>query len=87
MIAGDVVQEKAEKTKIHWFEFLSENIVMFIFTLVSKFTYKGMPNDDLFLFLKKWIMFGKFIGCKRSTGNLDLYFMGLATANGPSNCR
>ena len=30
MITDDIVQEKAEKTKIHRFEFLSENIVMSI---------------------------------------------------------
>jgi len=47
MITGDIVQEKAEITKIHRFEFLSENIVMCIFTLGSKFTYKGTLNDDL----------------------------------------
>ena len=47
MISGDVVQEKAEITKIHRLEFLSENIVICIFTLGSKFTYKGAPNDDL----------------------------------------
>ena len=47
MLTGDIVQEKAEITKIHRFEFLSENIVMCIFTLGSKFTYKGLPNSDL----------------------------------------
>ena len=47
MLTGDIVQEKSEVTKIHRFEFLSENIVMCIFTLGSKFTYKGIPNDDL----------------------------------------
>ena len=47
MISNDVVQEKAEITKIHRLEFLSENIVMCIFTLGSKFTYKGIANDDL----------------------------------------
>ena len=47
MISGDIVQEKAEITKIHRFEFLSENIVICIFTLGSKFIYKGTPNDDL----------------------------------------
>ena len=47
MITGDVVQEKAEITKIHRFEFLSDNYAMCIFTLGSKFTYKGKPNDDL----------------------------------------
>ena len=47
MITGDIVQVKAEITKIHRFEFLSETIVMCIFTLGSKFTCKGAPNDDL----------------------------------------
>ena len=47
MITGNIVQEKAEITKIHRVEFLSENIVMYIFTRGSKFTYGGTPNDDL----------------------------------------
>ena len=47
MITDEIVQEKAEITKIHRFEFLSETIVMCIFTLGSKFTYKGTPNDDI----------------------------------------
>ena len=56
MIASDIVQEKAEITKIHRFEFLSVPIVMCIFTLVSKFTYKGnlmMTYQQLRQFLKK----------------------------------
>ena len=56
MITGDIVQEKAEITKIHRFEFLSENIVMCIFTLGSKFTIKGqlmMTYQQLRQFLKK----------------------------------
>ena len=40
MITGDLVQEKAETAKIHRFEFLSENLVMCIFELGLKFTYK-----------------------------------------------
>ena len=47
MITSDIVQEKAEITKIHRLEFLSENIVLCIFTLGSKFTYKGKNNDEL----------------------------------------
>ena len=47
MITVDIVQEKAEITKIHRLEFLSENIAMCIFTLGSKFTYEGTANDDL----------------------------------------
>jgi len=46
MITSDLVQEKAEISKIHRFEFLSENIIMCIFTLGSKYSYKGTPNDD-----------------------------------------
>ena len=65
MNSGDVVQEKAEITKIHRFEFLSENIAMCIFTLGSKFSYEGllmMICQQLPLFLKKSIIFGIFIG-------------------------
>ena len=47
MINDEIVQEKAKITKIHRFEFLSENIVMCIFTPSSNFTYKETPNDDL----------------------------------------
>ena len=45
--SGDVVQEKAEITKIHRFEFLSSDVAMCVFTLGAKFTYKGILNDDL----------------------------------------
>ena len=75
MISGDVVQEKAEITKIHRFEFLSENIVMCIFTLGSKFTYKGTPNDDLptvTSIFKKLDNVWKICWMQRSTGDSDL---------------
>ena len=75
MISGDVVQEKAEITKIHRLEFLSENIVMCIFTLGSKFTYKGTPNDDLptvTSIFKKVDNIWKIYWMQRSTGNSDL---------------
>ena len=75
MISGDIVQEKAEITKIHRFEFLSENIVMCIFTLGSKFTYKGTPNDDLptvTSIFKKVNNVWKIHWMQRSTGNSDL---------------
>ena len=75
MISGDVVQEKAEITKIHRFEFLSENIVMCIFTLGSKFIYKGTPNDDLptiTSIFKKMDNVWKIHWMQRSTGNSDL---------------
>jgi hypothetical protein len=47
MISVDIVQEKEEIIKIYQFEFLSENIATYIFTLGSKFIYKVTPNEDL----------------------------------------
>ena len=47
MNSGDVVQEKPEITKMHRFEFLNDNVAMFIFTLGSKFSYKVTLNNDL----------------------------------------
>ena len=75
MITGDIAQEKAEITKIHRFEFLSENIVMCIFTLGSKFTYKETANDDLptvTSIFKKVNNVWKIHWMQRSTGNSDL---------------
>ena len=74
MISSDVVQEKAEITKIHRFEFISENIVMCIFTLGSKFTYQGKPNNDLptvtYIFKKVAYVWKTYL-IQRSTGNSD----------------
>ena len=75
MLSSDVVQEKAEITKIHRFEFLSENIVMCIFTFCSKFTYKGIPNDDLptiTSIFKKVDNSWKICLMQRSTGDSNL---------------
>ena len=75
MITGDIVQEKAEITKIHRLEFLNENIVLCIFTLGSKFTYKGEPIDDLptvTSIFKKVNNVWKIHWMQRSTGNSDL---------------
>ena len=75
MISGDVVQEKAEITKIHLLEFLSEIIIMCIFALCSKFTYKGTPNDDLptvTSIFKRVDNVWKIHWMQRSTGNSDL---------------
>ena len=75
MISGDVVQEKAEITKIHRLEFLSDHVAMCIFTLGSKFTYKGTPNDDLptvTSIFKKVDNVWKIHWMQRSTGNSDL---------------
>ena len=75
MITDDIVQEKAEITKIHRLEVLSENIIMCIFTLGAKFTYKGIPNDDLptvTSIFKKIDNIWKIHLMQRSTGNSDL---------------
>ena len=75
MNSGDVVQEKAEITKIHRFEFLSKDVAMCVFTLGAKFTYKGTLNDDLptvtSIFKRvgdKW----KMHWIQRSSGDSDL---------------
>tara|TARA_B100001989_G_scaffold216541_1_gene167421 strand:+ start:436 stop:822 length:387 start_codon:yes stop_codon:yes gene_type:complete len=75
MISCDVVQERAEITKIHRLEFLSDNFCLCIFTLGSKFTYKGTPNDDLptvTSIFKKEDNVWKIHWMQRSTGNSDL---------------
>ena len=75
MISGDVVQEKAEITKIHRLEFLSDNVSLCIFTLGSKFTYQGVPNDDsptVTSIFKKVDNVWKIHWMQRSTGNSDL---------------
>ena len=75
MITNEIVQEKAEITKIHRLEFLSEKIVMCIFTLGSKFTYKGTSNDDLptvTSIFKKVDNIWKIYWMQRSAGNSDL---------------
>ena len=75
MISEDIFQESSEITKIHRFEFLSEKIVMCIFTLSSKFTYKGTSNDDFptitSIFIKVENVW-KIHWMQRSTGNSDL---------------
>ena len=75
MISCDVIQEKAEITKIHRLEFLSDDVSMCIFTLGSKFSYKGTLNDDLptvTSIFKKVNNIWKIHWMQRSTGNSDL---------------
>ena len=75
MNSGDVVQEKAEITKIHRFEFLSSDVAMCVFTLGAKFTYKGILNDDLptvTSIFKKVEDIWKIHWLQRSSGNSDL---------------
>ena len=73
--SGDVVQEKAEITKIHKFEFLSNDLAMCVFTLGAKFTYKGTHNDDLptvTSIFKKVGDVWKIHWMQRSSGDSDL---------------
>ena len=75
IISDDIIQEKAEITKIHRLEFSSASIIMCIFTLGSKFTYKGTPNEDLpkvTSILKKVNNIWKIRWIQKSTGNSDL---------------
>ena len=73
--SGDLVLESAEITKVHKFELLGQDSAICVFTLGSKFTYKGTPNDDLptvtSIFKKinsKW----KVALMQRSSGQSDM---------------
>ena len=44
--SGDLVLATAEITKVRKFDFQCDEVAMCIFTMASKFTYKGTPNDD-----------------------------------------
>ena len=73
--SGDVVQESAEITKLHRLDFLSDNIVLCVFTLGAKFSYKGTSNDDLptvTSIFKKIEGTWKIYWMHRSSGNSDL---------------
>ena len=75
MNSGDVVQEKAEITKIHRFEFLSSDVAMCVFTLGARFTYKGTLNDDLPTVTSIFKKVGdawKIHWMQRSSGDSDL---------------
>ena len=70
--SGDLVLESAEITKVHKFELFGQNAAMCVFTLGSKFTYKGMQNDDLPTvnsILKILMESGKSHGCNDHQGN------------------
>ena len=73
--SGDLMLQSAEVTKVHKFELLGSNAAMCVFTLGSKFTYKGTPNDDLptvTSIFKKVDNIWKIYWMQRSTGNSDL---------------
>ena len=74
-VSGDLVWESAEITKVHKFDFLGENGAMCVFTLGSKFTYKGTANDDLptvTSIFKKIDGLWKIALMQRSTGKSDM---------------
>ena len=73
--SGDLVLESSEVTKVHKLELLGSNAAMCVFTLGSKFNYKGTQNDDLptvtSIFKKideKW----KVAWMQRSSGQSDM---------------
>ena len=71
----DLELQSAEITKVRKFELLGSNAAICVFTLGSKFTYKGTQNDDLptvtSIFKKieeKW----KVAWRQRSSGQSDM---------------
>ena len=73
--SGDLVLERAEITRVEKYELLDSNAAICVFTLGSKFTYKGTKNDDLptvtSIFKKineKW----KVAWMQRSSGQSDM---------------
>ncbi len=73
--SGDLQLESAEITKVHKFDFFSKDVAMCVFTLGSKFTYKGNPNDDLptiTSILKKIDGIWKIAWMQRSSGQSDM---------------
>ncbi len=73
--SGDLFLENAEITKVHKFDSLGENAAMCIFTLGSKFNYKGTPNDDLptvTSIFKKIEVTWKIAWMQRSSGQSDI---------------
>ena len=73
--SGDIVLESAEITKIHRFELFCDDVAMCVFTLGSKFIYKGMHNDDLptvTSIFKKIDGIWKISWMQRSSGQSDM---------------
>ena len=73
--SGDLVLESAEITKVHRIELLSPDVAMCVFTLGSKFTFKGTQNDDLptvTSILKKIDEEWKVAWMQRSSGQSDM---------------
>ena len=73
--SGDIELETSEITKVHRFEFYGENTAICVFTLDSKFIYKGTHNDDLTTvtsIFKKLDSVWKISWMQRSSGQSDL---------------
>ena len=81
MSSGAVVQEKAEITKIHKFEFLSADVAMCVFLLLGQNSLTKellmMIYQLSLLFSKRLMGFGKFIGCKDLRG-IQIYPYGIS---------
>ena len=45
--SGDLILKSEQITNVHKFDFIVSNAAMCVFTLGSKFTFKGTRNDDL----------------------------------------
>ena len=72
---GDVSFGYCDVEKIHKLEFLSEHVVMCIFTMRSSFVYKDIQNNDLATItsiIKKINNRWKFSWIHRSSGDSDL---------------
>ena len=73
--SGDLVLESAEITKVHKLDLLSPDVAMCVFTLGSRFTYKGTQNDDLptvTSILKRIDKRWKVAWMQRSSGQSDM---------------
>ncbi len=73
--SGDLILESAEITKVHRFDFFCEDAAMCVFTLGSKFTYKGNSNDDLptvTSIFKRIDGIWKIAWMQRSSGQADM---------------
>tara|TARA_Y100001968_G_scaffold435_1_gene350 strand:+ start:1483 stop:1716 length:234 start_codon:yes stop_codon:yes gene_type:complete len=72
---GDLVLEHAEITKVHEFELLGPDPAMCVFTLGSKFTFKGTKNNDfptVTSIFKKIHTQWKVAWMQRSSGQSDM---------------
>ena len=73
--SGDLVLETAEITEIHKFDFYCDDVAICVFTLGSKFIYKGISNNDfptVTSIFKKLDGVWKIAWMQRSSGQSDM---------------